>query len=53
MKAETTIAVIAILCIALLIGWVLIRLNHYDKKEKHLEKKREKYTFPNANTNKK
>ncbi len=43
----------AILCIALLILLVIIRINKFEKQQKFLNGKKDKYTFPNATQNKK
>ena len=42
------ITIMALVCIVSLIAIVCARLNHYDKVEKYLDGKKEKYTFPNA-----
>ena len=51
MKTETVIAVMALMAIITLISFVVIRLSNHNRQEKFLEGKR--YTFPNANQNKK
>ena len=42
------ITIVALACIVSLIVIVCARLNHYNKVEKYLDGKKEKYTFPNA-----
>jgi hypothetical protein len=53
MKTSIVITILALLGMALLIGIVLIRLISLEKKQNYLDGKREKYTYPNANQNKK